>query len=369
MEHKKIAGACEGLRIHAEILQHRLKCAEARAVRARMSEPQFQDMTAFIPNWLYLFFMTMLLVLLFAVPFALVLHWVPTAFGDFFILGVLNIAFAQLLVILNLVKNRIIWFLLPLVGSLKMGRFCYPSADMATYLYPKALEEARGIGAPIDQMNEGEKDRAIILPNGMLIESVAEAYYARQAARARILAEGRGHVWRFVFIARVVPIKGLTDLIRSLAVLRDQGLVNFHLDVLGPKDHLPEYYELCLRTIEELDMGEYITFHGTVNVRAMLDRFDLLLMPSYNEGQPIVALEAMAASIPLVSTDVGGMSQLIDDVLVAPDGHEIGNCGILTIPGDIHGFAAALRTLMEEPSIYERYCGNAYDRIVSFCQL
>ena len=108
-------------------------------------------------------------------------------------------------------------------------------------------------------------------------------------------------MWRFVFIARVVPIKGLTDLIRSLAVLRDQGLVNFHLDVLGPKDHLPEYYELCLRTIEELNMGEYITFHGTVNVRAMLDRFDLLLMPSYNEGQPIVALEAMAASIPLVS--------------------------------------------------------------------
>lgn len=52
-----------------------------------------------------------------------------------------------------------------------------------------------------------------------------------------------------------------------------------------------------------------------------------------------------------------------------PDGHEIGNCGILTIPGDIHGFAAALRTLMEEPSIYERYCVNAYDRIVSFFQL
>ena len=249
-----------------------------------------------------------------------------------------------------------------------MGRFCYPSADMATYLYPKALEEARGDGAPIDQMNEGEKDRAIILPNGMLIESVAEAYYARQAARARILAEGRGHVWRFVFIARVVPL-GSDRPDSLLAVLRDQGLVNFHLDVLGPKDHLPEYYELCLRTIEELNMGEYITFHGTVNVRAMLDRFDLLLMPSYNEGQPIVALEAMAASIPLVSTDVGGMSQLTDDVLVAPDGHEIGNCGILTIPGDIHGFAAALCTLMEEPSIYERYCVNAYDRIVSFFQL
>ena len=32
------------------------------------------------------------------------------------------------------------------VWFLEMGRFCYPSADMVTYLYPKAIEEARGIG-------------------------------------------------------------------------------------------------------------------------------------------------------------------------------------------------------------------------------
>ena len=114
MEHKKIADAREGLRIHAETLEHQLKRAEARAVRARMSEPQFQDitdLTAFTRNWLYLFFMTMPLVLIFAVPVALVLHWTPTAFGAFFVLGVLNIAFAQLLVIPNLAKNRIIWFI------------------------------------------------------------------------------------------------------------------------------------------------------------------------------------------------------------------------------------------------------------------
>lgn len=43
-----------------------------------MSEPQFQDitdLTAFTRNWLYLFFMTMPLVLLFAIPVALVLHF------------------------------------------------------------------------------------------------------------------------------------------------------------------------------------------------------------------------------------------------------------------------------------------------------
>ena len=127
MEHKKIADAREGLRIHAETLEHQLKRAEARAVRARMSEPQFQDitdLTAFTRNWLYLFFMTMPLVLLFAIPVALVLHWSPTAFGAFFVLGVLNIAFAQLLVIPNLAKNRIIWFIAWLGYTLAL--YCYP---------------------------------------------------------------------------------------------------------------------------------------------------------------------------------------------------------------------------------------------------
>ena len=68
--------------------------------------------------------MTMPLVLVFAVPVALVLHWTPTAFGAFFVLGVLNIAFAQLLVIPNLAKNRIIWFIAWLGYTLAL--YCYP---------------------------------------------------------------------------------------------------------------------------------------------------------------------------------------------------------------------------------------------------
>ena len=111
---------------------------------------------------------------------------------------------------------------------------------------------------------------------------------------------------------------------------------------------MPEYYELCLRTIEELNMGEYITFHGTVNVRAMLDRFDLLLMPGYMRASRLWRSRRWQRH-PLVSTDVA-VCPSSSMMLVAPDGHEIGNCGILTIPGDIHGFAAAMRTLMEEPA-------------------
>ena len=138
--------------------------------------------------------------------------------------------------------------------------------------------------------------------------------------------------------------------------------------MLGPKDHLPEYYELCLRTIEELNMGEYITFHGTVNVRAMPDRFDLLLMPSYRGSADCGAWRRWLRPS-CWSAPTWAVCPSSSTMLVAPTATKSVNCGILTIPGDIHGFAAALRTLMEEPSIYERYCVNAYDRIVSFFQL
>ena len=71
----------------------------------------------------------------------------------------------------------------------------------------------------------------------------------------------------------------------------------------------------------------------------------------------------------LVSTDVGGMSQLIGDTLYTDSGEEIYGCGTLTVPGDVKGFADALELLMDNPEVYERYCVNAYERIEKFFQL
>lgn len=247
---------------------------------------------------------------------------------------------------------------------IQLGRFCYPSADKITYLYPKALDEARGLDAPVDV-----PDRAIVLPNGMQISDVNEAYAQRRIAREKIELQGTNHHWRIVFIARVVPIKGLIDLIDSVEMLRDEGYQNLHIDVLGPTQHVPAYYDLCRTAIAEKELEDYFTFHGTVNVREMLGQFDLLIMPSYNEGQPIVALEAMSASLPVVGTDVGGMSQLIEDTLTTTDGVDVEGCGILTQPGDARGYADVLKKIMDYPETYEQWCINARDRVVGCFQL
>lgn len=209
----------------------------------------------------------------------------------------------------------------------------------------------------------------MVLPNGMLISDVNEAYAKRRTARQQVELLPKNYKWRFVFIARVVSIKGLIDLIDTVEILRAQGYENLHIGCLGPTEHLPWYYEKCREAIAAKGLEDFFTFHGTVNVRELLGDFDVLVMPSYNEGQPIVALEAMSASIPVIGSDVGGMSQLLDDTLTTEDGIDIGRCGILTTAGDTHGFAEAMKQVLDSPDFYEQMCDNARERVIQFFQL
>lgn len=132
---------------------------------------------------------------------------------------------------------------------------------------------------------------------------------------------------------------------------------------------MPEYYEACLAKIESLGLHDHVTVHGTVNVRDMLDQFDLLVLPSYNEGQPIVVLEAMAAGIPTVGTDVGGMRQLIGDELNTRDGRTVGPCGELVLAGDVDAMADRIRAVIGDLDLYRTYAENARVRVQEFFQM
>ena len=245
---------------------------------------------------------------------------------------------------------------------IEMGRFCYPSAELITYLYPSAVTEAADLGAPIG--------KAVIIPNGMRIPDFDAAHAKRREAVEEILAcDPAERTWRLAYIARLVPIKGLVDLISTLGVLVSRGVTNFHLDVLGPTDHAPDYYMLCREQARTLGVEDYITFWGTADVRQALGGFDLLVLPSYNEGQPIVVLEAMTAGIPVVGTNVGGMGQLISDPLTTPGGRTFDACGVLVNPDYVVGMANAIQEVIGSPQKYAEYSANARHRVVNFFQL
>ena len=238
---------------------------------------------------------------------------------------------------------------------LEMGRLCYPYAYASTYLYPRAITEANELG--------GDSGRAIVIPNGIVTKEFDASYAARLAAIEEIKKEGADkHLWKLVYIARVVPIKGLLDMIDSVRLMVDRGL-NIHLDVCGPTEHMPSYFEQCLTRIVEQGLESVITIRGTVKVRELLPEFDLFVLPSYNEGLPVVSLETMGAGIPTVSTDVGAVRSVVEDLIVTDEGETWDPCGIIIEPGDPAVMADKVQEVISDVDLYERLSLNARGRV------
>ncbi len=135
-----------------------------------------------------------------------------------------------------------------------------------------------------------------------------------------------------VFVGNLLEHKGLH---RIIHVLSEAPELPWHLLVVGDG---PER-ENCEQKLRSLDMSERASFAGKVpapEVEKLLRQADVLALPSTTEGMPYVILEAMAASLPVVSTNVYGIPEMVVD----------GETGLLVEPGDHPGLARALHTLI-----------------------
>lgn len=233
----------------------------------------------------------------------------------------------------------------------RLGALLYPMTDHITYLYPRAIEEAKDLG--------GDPQKSEILPNGIVWEDFEYTRRRRQEAIDNLPAK---KTWRFVCIARVVPIKGIIELIDTVDELRQRGVDNVVVDVLGPTNHLPEYYEKCLEHIEKLGLQDKVVLRGSMKVRDVLHDYDALILASFNEGQPVVVLEAMVGGLPVIGTRVGGMDQMVLDPLLDQDEHVVGPCGDLAEPGDVVELADIVQRIVFDKDLYLRWHANALAR-------
>ena len=85
------------------------------------------------------------------------------------------------------------------------------------------------------------------------------------------------------------------------------------------------------------------------DVPAILKDADVLVLASIHEGMPLVLFEAMAASTPIVATDVGGVAECCDN----------GLSGVLVPPGDAAALAGALHSVLSDPCLREQLAVGA----------
>ena len=89
-------------------------------------------------------------------------------------------------------------------------------------------------------------------------------------------------------------------------------LAGFQLDVVGDGPAGDELKHLC----GELSLFDHVHFHGMrEDVPKLLDSANLFVLSSVSEGISLTLLEAMAAGLPIVATDVGGNREVVEDGL------------------------------------------------------
>jgi glycosyltransferase involved in cell wall biosynthesis len=148
---------------------------------------------------------------------------------------------------------------------------------------------------------------------------------------------------------RLVDIKGLSDLIRAIALLTPE-FPNLSVEIAGEGPELENLEEEARR----LEVSERIRFLGWWREMAPLYRtWDIFAMPSLTEAFPMAALEAMAQSLPVVATNVGGLPELVED----------GRTGYLIPPSDPKALASRLRTLILDASQRREMGAAGYRRV------
>lgn len=98
------------------------------------------------------------------------------------------------------------------------------------------------------------------------------------------------------------------------------------------------------RMARQLGIDDRVTFTGWCAPEAVLAVTDAVVLPSMQEGMPLVLIEAMHAGFPVVATAVGSVPEVVAD----------GVTGLLVEPGDEVALAAALRRLAASPALRER---------------
>ncbi len=139
-------------------------------------------------------------------------------------------------------------------------------------------------------------------------------------------------------VGRLVPFKGQGLLIESLAALAARG-IDARATVVGWGETQPGLESLAA----QLGVSERVTFTGALGqdeIRALLGAADVFCLPSFAEGVPVSLMEAMAMELPVVSSRIMGIPELVED----------GVSGRLIAPGNVEELTAALAGLAGDPA-------------------
>ncbi len=172
------------------------------------------------------------------------------------------------------------------------ARTCYESCDQIITLYEDNQKVQKLLGA--------DSDKCRVIANGIDVERFAGVTPATVEERPTM-----------ALIGRVVPIKDVKTYISAANILR-QRMPDLRAFILGPLDEDPGYTAECRQLVTDLGLEGCVEFTGSVNIVDYLSRIHVVVLTSLSESQPLTILEAGAAGIPFVASNVGSCREILE---------------------------------------------------------
>lgn len=227
------------------------------------------------------------------------------------------------------------------------ARACYEACTEVITLH--------GANQPAQTMHGAAPARMKIIPNGVDYQALSLLPQASASDPPTV-----------ALVGRVVPIKDIKTYLQAIKVLR-ADIPDLVALVMGPTDEQPEYHEDCEAAVAELGLTGTVRFTGQVDVTQYFPRIHVNVLTSVSESQPLSVLEAGAAAIPTVATDVGACREIL---LGRRDEHPaLGDGGILTDVASPEQTAAAIATLLRDHERRRRFGRAMQERVKRYYDL
>lgn len=162
------------------------------------------------------------------------------------------------------------------------------------------------------------KDKTSVILNGI------EDYTVKEKEALTKVKKQNDFKYNFCCTGTVNTRKGHRIIIDALKILDKEVLSNIHVTFLGEG---PERLELE-EQVKENNLSLHVNFKGSIEntqVFKYLNEANIYILMSYNEGLPISIIEAMRGGLPIVSTKIAGIPELINTngILLDPDVNQL----------------------------------------------
>lgn len=215
-------------------------------------------------------------------------------------------------------------------------------------LLKRKAERARKF-LTISEFNRAYLEVLGLLPEKLAVVRCGVSFEMRE----RQIRKSEHSVFQIGTLGRLVEKKGVDVLIRSVAALRDKSC-DIRLSIAGDGPLRLELEQL----VQSLDLSDRVVFEGSLShqqVAGWMQELDVFVMACKKDangdmdGIPVVLMEAMSQSVPVVSTRLSGIPELII--------HE--QTGLLAQPNDVDDLIRQLERCINDHSMLLQYARNA----------